>query len=87
MEEQEKLIDYINNPDNIKKAVEGSMEKRQAVIDSKQRKKVEYKELTHTRIAIESLDKAKVIVASGTKYRNVAHLIEVLVDREAKKIG
>jgi len=27
------LLDFVNNPDNIKKAAEGSMEKRQAVFD------------------------------------------------------
>jgi hypothetical protein len=40
---------------------------------------------THTRIKTVSLEKAKAVVAKGAKYRSVAHMLEVLIDKEAKK--
>jgi len=40
---------------------------------------------THTRIKVSSLKKAKQIVKDNPKYSSVAHMIEVLVDKEAKK--
>ena len=33
MSDQKKLLDFVNDPENLKKAVEGSMEKRQEIID------------------------------------------------------
>ena len=33
MSDQDKLLDFVNDPENLKKAVEGSMEKRQKIID------------------------------------------------------
>lgn len=42
-------------------------------------------EYTHTRIKTASLAKAKAIVAKQPKYASVAHMLEVLIDKEAKK--
>jgi hypothetical protein len=42
-------------------------------------------EYTHTRIKKSSLAKAKKIVAKKSKYASVAHMLEVLIDEEAKK--
>lgn len=42
-------------------------------------------EYTHTRIKIASLAKAKAIVKAQPKYASVAHMLEVLIDKEAKK--
>lgn len=40
---------------------------------------------THTRIKVSSLDKAKKIVSKKSKYSSVAHLLDVLIDREYSK--
>ena len=33
MSNQKDLLDFVDNPDNLNRAIEGSMEKRQAIID------------------------------------------------------
>lgn len=43
-------------------------------------------EYTHTRVKKTSLAKAKKIVVRKSKYASVAHMLEVLIDEEAKKI-
>lgn len=42
-------------------------------------------EYTHTRIKVKSLEKAKAVVKASAKYNSVAHMLEVLIDKEAKK--
>lgn len=42
-------------------------------------------EYTHTRIKKTSLAKAKKLVAKKAKFASVAHMLEVLIDEEAKK--
>lgn len=43
-------------------------------------------EYTHTRIKKASLAKAKKIVKRKSKFASVAHMLEVLIDEEAKKL-
>ena len=40
---------------------------------------------THTRIKKSSLAKAKAVVKKQSKYASVAHMLEVLIDKEAAK--
>jgi hypothetical protein len=43
-------------------------------------------EYTHTRIKVAALAKAKKIVKRKSKFASVAHMLEVLIDEEAKKL-
>lgn len=42
---------------------------------------------THARVSKKTMAKAKKIVEVSVEYRSVAHLMDVLTDREAKKLG
>lgn len=44
------------------------------------------KETTLTRIDVKALEKAKTIVAKETKYSNVAHMLEILIEQEDRRI-
>ena len=57
MSDQDKLLDFVNDPENLKKAVESSMEKRQKIIDQASDQTIEQR-----------LDRIEVIDETGRVY-------------------